>query len=48
MVQETGDKKEMVVMKEVPLKEVDWKPVTALGKLVKEGKISSIEEVFAS
>jgi len=47
MVQETGDKKEMVVMKEVPLKEVDWKPVTALGKLVKEGKISSIEEVFA-
>ena len=32
----------------VPKPEVEWKPVTALGKLVKEGKITDINEIFNS
>jgi small subunit ribosomal protein S5 len=39
------------VMKEVPIEEVpeveiEWKPITELGKKVKEGKITSIDEIF--
>ena len=34
------------ILGEVPEREVDWKPRTRLGKLVKEGAITDIEEVF--
>lgn len=42
-----GRKKDEVHIEEVPLLQKEWHPVTALGKLVHDGKITDIEELFA-
>ena len=55
MAEEIKENKEIVepeikevakILGEVPERELDWKPRTRLGKLVKEGTITDIEEVF--
>lgn len=41
-------KKSEVLIEEIPEMRIEWKPVTALGRLVKEGKITDIEDIFNS